>query len=237
MSFRILLVEDDHSLAQIIVFHIQLMGHQVCHLSCGALAAERLKAEQFDLVLLDIMLPKVSGLDLCRQVREQTPQQNIIMLTALGSETDRIVGLELGADDYLAKPFSVRELQARITARLRRLTLPATALPHIISLGELRIDTQGHQVWVQQQRIDLALKEYELLLYLAQHADRVFNREQLLDAVWGYQFSGYEHTVNTHINRIRKKILPLDYVQTVWGVGYKLVRPLSVVPPSSEALL
>jgi len=180
----------------------------------------------YSLLILDVMLPRVSGLDICRQVREKKQSQAIIMLTAKSSETDRVLGLELGADDYMTKPFSVRELQARVRSQLRKVhVLQVANNTHVLEdngslvIGALHINQKNHQVVFQ------AATEFELLHHLASHPNQVFSRSQLLASVWGYHHSGYEHTVNSHINRLRAKIekdaTSPQIVQTVWGVGYK----------------
>jgi two-component system, OmpR family, alkaline phosphatase synthesis response regulator PhoP len=243
MSFTILLVEDDQSLAEITRFNLEMLGYQVTHIDDGAIALECIHTQSFDLMIFDVMLPNVSGLELCRKARDLRGDQNILILTALESETDRVVGLEMGADDYMAKPFSVRELQARVKAQLRRVQHKnehvtdnqkntETNVPNLneankdqplaaLNFDGLSIDHQAHQVRVNSLVVELTLKEFELLNHLAKQPGRVFSREQLLTDIWGYNFGGYEHTVNTHVNRLRKKLSPLNYVQTVWGVGYK----------------
>lgn len=219
--FKLLLIEDDASLAEIILFNLKNMGHQVDHLNNGQDALNHLQKQHYDLVLLDVMLPGASGLEICQFLRQQQPQVHILMLTSLNSEADRVVGLEMGADDYLVKPFSLRELQARVNAQIRRITPSVSKTELILNIGPLSIDPLSHQVTLDQTKIDLTVKEFDLLFYLAKQPGRVFTREQLLQQVWDYQYPGYEHTVNTHINRLRKKLEPFNLVQTVWGVGYK----------------
>lgn len=231
MDKSILLLEDDENLAEIIQFNLQASGYQIEHFSSGDKAWQRLKTRNFDLVILDIMVPGLSGLDICTRLREQDPKQAIMLLTALSSEYDRVNGLESGADDYLVKPFSVRELQARVKALLRRSHLDK--LPDIesttLSHGPLSIDTEQHNAILAGTELDLTAKEFELLYFLAKKPGTVYRREQLLEHIWGYQFAGYEHTVNTHINRLRSKLKKAapsqpDLVETVWGVGYKFVN-------------
>lgn len=222
MDHKILLVEDDASLAEIIVFNLELAGYDIDHLVDGDIAWKQLQYKQYDLVLLDVMLPGLSGLEICRRLREQNPAQAIVMLTSLSSEYDRVNGLEIGADDYLVKPFSVRELQARVKALLRRIEIQAKpVLNDTIHCGGLSIDLGCHRVESDGQTLDLTAKEFELLSFLAREPGRVYRREQLLQQVWGYQFSGYEHTVNTHINRLRNKLGGKALIETVWGVGYR----------------
>lgn len=222
MDHKILLVEDDASLAEIVVFNLELAGYDIDHLVDGDIAWKQLQCKQYDLVLLDVMLPGLSGLEICRRLREQNPAQAIVMLTSLSSEYDRVNGLEIGADDYLVKPFSVRELQARVKALLRRIEIQAKpVLNNTIHCGGLSIDLGCHRVESDGQTLDLTAKEFELLSFLAREPGRVYRREQLLQQVWGYQFSGYEHTVNTHINRLRNKLGGKALIETVWGVGYR----------------
>jgi len=175
------------------------------------------------------MLPGLDGLEICRQLRSQSMTVPILMLTARSSELDRVLGLELGADDYLTKPFSIMELQARIKAILRRASLvaqqSAAADQDRIRNGRLLIEVGGRNVYLAEELLELTAKEFDLLLYFARNPGRVFSRGQLLDQVWGYSHNGYEHTVNSHINRLRKKIESLEeqprYIETVWGVGYR----------------
>lgn len=238
MTDSILIVEDDQDIAELIKVHLQDLGMQVTHCDNGEDAIKQALENDFSLLILDITLPGCSGLDVCRKVREVKQAQAILMLTARTSEIDRVVGLELGADDYMAKPFSIRELQARIHALLRRVHLLQESkkvdIPvenHSICHGQLMINQRTHEVVLRELRLDLTSTEFDLLRFMAQHPNQVFSRAQLLDKVWGYQHSGYEHTVNSHINRLRnklvagqpessKKVLPA-IIQTVFGVGYK----------------
>lgn len=233
MTDKVLIVEDDPDIAHLIRVNIQELGIETEHLADGKAALEKALAEDFTLLMLDVMLPNVSGLDICRKVREAKPEQAILMLTAKISETDRVLGLELGADDYMTKPFSVRELQARVRSQLRKAHIlqqktESQSAPQqkILQLGMLTIDQHTHQASLEDQLLDLTATEFELLYYFARHPNQVFSRSQLLEAVWGYHHSGYEHTVNSHINRLRAKVetdaAAPQIVQTVWGVGYKL---------------
>lgn len=232
MADKVLVVEDDLDIATLIQVNLAELGLEITHHADGAEACEAALNNDFCLMLLDVMLPNMNGLDICRKVREQKPEQAIIMLTAKNSETDRVLGLELGADDYMTKPFSVRELQARVRSQIRKAHLiqqanqQQSASPsNIIVSGELRINQQTRQVTKNDTYLDLTATEFELLFHLMQHPNQVFSRTQLLESVWGYQHSGYEHTVNSHINRLRAKVesdaTEPKYVQTVWGVGYK----------------
>lgn len=233
----ILVVEDEQDIADLITLNLQEIGLTVEHCLSGEQALEQLANKSYDLVMLDVMLPGISGLDVCRQLREQKPEQVILMVTSRNSEIDRVLGLELGADDYMTKPFSVRELQARVRSQLRRVHLLSKisqqqiekqSPEQYLTLGTLKIDCMSHLVTLNGNNVELTSTEFDLLLYLASHPDQVFSREQLLSSVWGYHHSGYEHTVNSHINRLRNKVetnaTKPAIVQTVWGVGYKLCR-------------
>ena len=243
MADSILIVEDDQDIAELVKVHMQDLGLQVTHCDNGEEAITQALNNDFSILILDITLPGCSGLDVCRKVREVKQEQAILMLTARTSEIDRVVGLELGADDYMSKPFSVRELQARVHALLRRVHLLQNNQAQItntstdgeqnsiICHGELMINRRTHEVVLRETSIDLTSTEFDLLCFMAQHPSQVFSRAQLLDKVWGYQHSGYEHTVNSHINRLRNKLvigqpevtnktMPA-IIQTVFGVGYK----------------
>jgi DNA-binding response OmpR family regulator len=233
----ILVVEDDQDIADLITLNLQELSLTVEHCLTGESALMKLQDNDYALVLLDVMLPGISGLDVCRQLREQKPEQVILMLTSRNSEIDRVLGIELGADDYMTKPFSVRELQARVRSQLRRVHLLSKLaqqqmekrMPEqYLTLGHLKIDNISHQASLAGKNVELTSTEFDLLFYLASHPDQVFSREQLLSSVWGYHHSGYEHTVNSHINRLRNKVeknaTKPEIVQTVWGVGYKLSR-------------
>ena len=243
MVDSILIVEDDQDIAELIKVHMQDLGLQVTHCDNGEEAIREALNHEFSLLILDVTLPGCSGLDVCRKVREVKQEQAILMLTSRTSEIDRVVGLELGADDYMTKPFSVRELQARVHALLRRVHLLQASKQqdnnidnNSICHGELMINQRTHEVVLHQTTLDLTSTEFDLLRFMAQHPNQVFSRTQLLDKVWGYQHSGYEHTVNSHINRLRNKLLagqsssvqaesnkksPPAIIQTVFGVGYK----------------
>lgn len=232
MTDSVLLVEDDRDIAELIRVNLLELGVVTSVQDQGDKALQMALEEDYSLLILDVMLPAVSGLDICRQVREKKPSQAIIMLTAKSSETDRVLGLELGADDYITKPFSVRELQARVRSQLRKVhvlhaanSAEATDSNASLVIGALHINQQNHQVVFQENELELTATEFELLHHLASHPNQVFSRSQLLESVWGYHHSGYEHTVNSHINRLRAKIeqdaTSPQIVQTVWGVGYK----------------
>lgn len=234
---KILVVEDAQDIADLICLSLREISLNVEHCLTGELALEALDKNEYDVVILDVMLPGISGLDVCKELRAKHPEQVIIMLTSRDSEIDRVLGLELGADDYMTKPFSTRELQARVRSQLRRVHLSsrlaqaqqADKTPErFITVGDLQIDNISHCITLAGKPVELTSTEFDLLLYLASHPEQVFSREQLLSSVWGYHHSGYEHTVNSHINRLRNKVeknaTKPEIVQTVWGVGYKFSR-------------
>jgi DNA-binding response OmpR family regulator len=198
----------------------------------GMLGLSMARQGNHDLIILDLMLPKLDGLEICKRLRGGANHTPILMLTAKSTELDRVIGLELGADDYLTKPFSIRELIARVKAILRRVSLRAESLPEIgterIQVNGLSIDPLRHEVMIDDTRVELTAREFDLLHYFARNPGRVLSRAQLLDRVWGYGHDGYEHTVNSHINRLRKKIEHdpehARYILTVWGVGYKFAE-------------
>lgn len=200
------------------------------HISNGREALDRATHEQFDMLILDIMLPEVDGLEICRTVRGSNRQIPILMLTAKSSELDRVLGLELGADDYMTKPFSTLELVARVKALLRRARIAEEheITEKTISFRALKIDAGNRRVFINNDEVDLTPKEFDLLHYFAIHPGRVFSRMQLLDKVWGYSYEGYHHTVNSHINRLRTKIesnpQEPEYILTRWGVGYEFAK-------------
>jgi len=230
MGRRALIVEDDPALARLVKLHLRDVDCAADIVDDGATAVDRFKRDAYDLVVLDIMLPGKDGLQVCRELRRLPGYVPVLMLTAKSTEIDRVRGLEMGADDYLTKPFGVRELQARVKALFRRvdaLSAEGSAIPEDepIEHGDLRIETDKRRVTVAGEEVSLTAKEFELLVHFARHPGRVFTRVQLLDQVWGYNHEGYEHTVNSHINRLRSKIernpAKPDYILTVWGVGYK----------------
>ena len=228
---NVLIVEDDLDIATLIKVNLSELGLDLEHCADGQSGLNAALNNSYALVVLDIMLPRVNGLDICRKLREHKPEQAILMLTAKNSETDRVLGLELGADDYMVKPFSIRELQARVRSQIRKAKLlqqvseGQTDKKQLLEHAQLSINQQTRQVFKDGISIDLTATEFDLLFHLMSHPNQVFSRAQLLESVWGYQHCGYEHTVNSHINRLRAKLesdaTQPDYVQTVWGVGYK----------------
>ncbi|MEO0435910.1 MAG: response regulator transcription factor [Pseudomonadota bacterium] len=231
---RILLVEDDPDIARLVQLHLDDVPAVTTHSSRGDEGLALARQQSWDLIILDIRLPGLSGLDICRELRSEGLNIPVLMLTAKSSELDRVLGLELGADDYLTKPFSPLELAARVKALLRRAKLSSAENQKSgdprIELGPFEICSQSHSVSLLGKRVELTSREFDLLLHFARHPGRVFRRTELLDEVWGYGHDGYEHTVNTHINRLRQKIEPDPaeprYVVTVWGVGYRFQTDL-----------
>jgi DNA-binding response OmpR family regulator len=224
----ILVIEDDRDIARLVELHLHDQGYDVHIAHDGVSGLKQALSHPYDLIVLDLMLPGMEGLEVCRNVRTRPNYTPILMLTARSTELDRVLGLEVGADDYLTKPFSIREFLARVKALFRRLeALGAQLAPdnhNIIRTGDLMIDTEKRKVTLCDHAIDLTAKEFDLLLQFARHPGRVYTRAQLLDLVWGYAHAGYEHTVNSHINRLRTKIerdtSRPRYILTVWGVGY-----------------
>jgi two-component system, OmpR family, response regulator ResD len=230
----ILVVDDEPTIVEVVELYLKREGYQVITAADGLAALQAAEERRPDLIVLDLMLPGLNGLEVTRQLR-LSGHIPIIMLTARGEETDRVVGLELGADDYVTKPFSPREVVARVKAVLRRMaaaTTAATATPDApvrIVFGSLRVDPLARAVTLDGQPINLTVREYDLLFFLMRHPGQVFTREQLLDHVWGYTFASDMNTVTVHIRRLREKIehdpATPQLLQTVWGVGYKLERP------------
>lgn len=226
MAAQLLIVEDDEALRTLLVERLQTEGYAVKAVARGEAALEEVARAVPDLIILDLMLPGMDGLEVCRQLRVRYPAVYVLMLTARSSELDRVVGLEVGADDYVTKPFSLNELVARVRAGLRRLQLDReVTVEEPLVFGGLRIDPVRRQVWRDGQLVHLTVREFDLLCFLARHPDRPFTRLQLLREVWGIDYPGYARTVDSHVQRLRAKIEPLPgsprYIRTVWGVGYK----------------
>lgn len=228
MAKKILLVEDDDDIATLLRLNLQDEGFQIVHEADGAQALVQLEKSSWDAVILDLMLPHVDGLEICHRIRQMTRYLPVIIISARASETHRVLGLEMGADDYLAKPFSIIELVARVKALFRRQEAMGQNL--LMDAGRiechgLSIDPLAREVRLRGEPVDLTPREFDLLYYFARHPGEVFSRLALLDHVWGYQHEGYEHTVNTHINRLRSKIehdpAEPEIILTVWGKGYK----------------
>ena len=226
---RILIVEDEHDIAELVALHLGDLCDETVIASDGHEGLRLATSEQWAVIILDLRLPGPDGLEICRTVRRDHPYQPILMLTSKSSELDRVLGLETGADDYLTKPFSILELVARVRALFRRIEnvqqVNATTNGALINAGPLSIDANAREVVLDGHLIELTAREFDLLNYFARNPGRVFRRAELLDRVWGYGHEGYEHTVNSHINRLRAKIednpSKPEMIVTVWGVGYK----------------
>ncbi len=231
MKHNLLIVEDNVDIAGLIQLHAKDINCDSDIAADGKQALAMFKQGDYQLVILDLMLPEIDGLEVCRQLRAIDYYVPILMLTSKSSEIDRVIGLEVGADDYISKPFSIPELMARIKVQFRRndaLLSNAKELSNPLQFGELIIDPGRHVVTVASEDIILTAREFELLLHFASNPGLVFSRLQLLEQVWGYNYEGYEHTVNSHINRLRAKIekdptMPI-YILTVWGVGYRFLE-------------
>lgn len=225
---KILLVEDDADIAALLALNLRDEGYQIVHVDDGLLALQALEQGGWDAVILDIMLPGVDGLEICRRIRQMARYLPVIIISARSSETQRILGLDVGADDYLTKPFSVLELIARVKALFRRqqaMSLDAGPESLVLKAGGLTIDPLSREATLNHQLLDLTHREFDLLYFFASHPGQIFTRHVLLENVWGYQHDGYEHTVNTHINRLRIKVeqdpASPEIILTVWGKGYK----------------
>ena len=225
----VLVIEDEHDIAQLLQLHLREFCDEVVVTNNGRDGLRLAESRSWHLIILDLRLPGISGLDICSRLRQSQSYVPVLMLTAKSSELDRVLGLEMGADDYLTKPFSVQELMARVRAIFRRcdaLSKRSSEQPEdVIVHGDLCIDRSRRLAMRDGNSLELTAREFDLLHHFASHPGRVFTRAQLLDNVWGYGHDGYEHTVNSHINRLRAKIEPdVDkprYVITVWGVGYR----------------
>jgi DNA-binding response OmpR family regulator len=223
---RLLVVEDEHDIAALLQLHLSQLPAAVTLAHDGPTGLALALESRFDAIVLDLRLPGLSGLDLCRTLRARERRVPILMLTARSAELDRVLGLEIGADDYVTKPFSVLELQARVRALLRRAAqiAPDTA-PQQLSSAELRIDRVQRRAWLAAQELVLTPREFDLLWHFMRHPGRAFTRAELLEQVWGYGHDGYDHTVNSHINRLRAKLgddrSVARFIHTVWGVGYR----------------
>ena len=225
---NVLVIEDDPEIVELLEIHLADLECSVSKAYTGDLGLEKALSEDPDLVILDITLPNMDGIEVCQKIRGQknTP---IIMLTAKSEEIDRVLGLEVGADDYITKPFSVREFLARVKAIFRRSKMQtsqeADAAGGKLKFDRLSIDVEKRKVLVDELKVELSPKEFELLVLMASHPGRCYSRTDLLRLVWGYDFEGYEHTVNSHINRLRSKIESdmndPQFIMTEWGVGYK----------------
>ena len=231
---KVLIIEDDKSIVGLLTIHLEDLLCEVKNTQNGMEALKIVKDENFDLIILDLMLPGLNGMEVCRRIRQHDRNTPILILSAKSEEIDKVLGLETGADDYLTKPFSVREFIARVKVIFRRseAAQDESRLPEkaVLKFGELEIDTDMRKVTLENVRIDLSPKEFELITLLASNPGKSYNRKRLLNLVWGYDFEGYEHTVNSHINRLRgkieKDISKPKYILTSWGIGYRFNEEL-----------
>jgi len=242
MTHKVLVIEDELDIAKLVQLHVQDLPCEVSLAFDGIVGLAEAEAKPYDLIILDLKLPGIDGLEVCRRLRARGRYTPILMLTSKSSELDRVLGLEMGADDYLTKPFSVMELTARVKALFRRVEMLGKEVDEaeakVIQVQELSIDVDRHAVVVRGSAVELTAREFDLLVHFARHPGRVYSRDQLLDQVWGYQHSGYDHTVNSHINRLRSKIerdpQNPEYIHTVWGVGYKFAETAGNKQPAID---
>src|SRR3990172_2253244 len=227
---NVLVVEDDKSIADLLEIHLIDLHCNVTKVLDGEEGLKKALSEEYDLIVLDLMLPKLDGLEICKKVRSRDIYTPVLMLTSKSEELDKVLGLEVGADDYLTKPFSIREFIARVKAIFRRIEAMQKEIKNDddITAGDLTIEASKRKVILEGKRVELTPKEFDLLHLFASHPGRTYTREQLLSILWGYQYNGYEHTVNSHINRLRSKIEPdlsnPKYILTSWGVGYRFTE-------------
>ena len=231
---KILIIEDDPEISDLLNLHLGDMNYTVTCCNNGAVGLDEAMIQNPDLVILDLMLPDMDGFEICREIRKIDQYLPILILSSRSEEIDRVLGLELGADDYLTKPFSIRELQARVKAIFRRLEALNTQSdknnhrPEKICFDRLEVDFTKRKVCLDGQPVELTIKEFDLLEIFMRHPGRPYSRQDLLENVWGYTFTGYDHTVNSHINRLRAKIEQDPghprYIKTVWGLGYRFAE-------------
>jgi two-component system, OmpR family, alkaline phosphatase synthesis response regulator PhoP len=231
MSKKVLVVDDEQSIVTLLTYNLEQAGFTVVTANDGEEAIEKVASEQPAFIILDLMLPKLDGVEVCKQLRQQKVMTPILMLTAKDDEFDKVLGLELGADDYMTKPFSPREVVARVKAILRRTQLSNGEMEtkDQIVIGDLQIFPESYEAYFRGERLELTPKEFELLVYLAKHKGRVLTRDQLLSSVWNYDFAGDTRIVDVHISHLREKIeqdtkKPV-YIKTIRGLGYKLEGP------------
>jgi len=233
MDRKVLLIEDDNDIAELLELHLEDLNLSLERAADGKTGLDMALNDEYALVILDIMLPEMNGMDVCRRLREQKRSLPILMLTSKSDEFDKVLGLELGADDYMTKPFSLRELLARIKAIIRRVDAvieekTSDTQSGELNLGSLLINSEKRTVHLNDNLIELTAKEFDLLALFASNPGKAYTRQNLLNLIWGYQFLGYEHTVNSHINRLRSKIendpSQPAYIKTVWGIGYKFAE-------------
>jgi two-component system, OmpR family, alkaline phosphatase synthesis response regulator PhoP len=230
---KVLIIEDDPKIVELLRLHLKDAGYMTEWAGNGLKGLELALTGSYSLIILDLMLPGIDGLEVCRKIRRAEIVTPLLMLTAKSEELDKVLGLELGADDYITKPFSIRELMARIKALLRRseITSPAAqeaSIGKVLEFEEIIINPGRRTAFISGRALELTAKEYDLLHLFVSNPGRAYNRQELLDKIWGYSFKGYEHTVNTHINRLRNKIEknPAEpaYIKTVWGFGYRFAE-------------
>ena len=234
-SYSVLIIEDDAHIVELLTIHLGDLGCNVISATDGKKGLALALEEKYDLIILDLMLPGLNGIEICRRIRQRNLQTPILMLTAKSEEIDKVIGLETGADDYLTKPFSIREFIARVKVIFRRKENSAylkdnLSTSSIINYGNLQVDLDKRKVMIDSSRIELSPMEFDLLVLLISNPGKSFSRKRLLKLVWGYDFEGYEHTVNSHINRLRGKIEEdvsnPKYILTTWGVGYRFNEEL-----------
>ncbi len=230
-SKTVLIIEDDRDISNLLSINLRDLGLATECVADGRTGLKRAQSGAFAAVILDLMLPELDGIEVCKGIRRTHPALPILMLTARSEELDKVLGLELGADDYVTKPFGVRELVARVRALLRRAEGDASGAERVEQsrvIGDIAIDFAKRRVTVRGAVAELTAKEFDLLSLFVRNPGRAYSRSQLLEVVWGYQFDGYDHTVNSHINRLRNKIEPDPanpvYLLTVWGVGYRFAE-------------
>ncbi len=230
---QILMIEDDPSIVELATIHLKDIHCEVTKSHSGFEGLHLATTGTYDVIILDVMLPEINGIEICKRIRAEKNFTPIMMLTARSEEIDKIIGLETGADDYLTKPFSLREFIARVKALIRRtemLTPEPETIPEILQCQNLVMNTTKRKVTLDEQKIELTPKEFDLLLLFMSNPGVSYSRETLLNQVWGYEFSGYEHTVNSHINRLRTKIetnlTTPKYILTTWGIGYRFTEEL-----------
>jgi len=233
-SKHVLIIEDDPNIIELLEIHLKDLGYDLDKAMDGQKGLQKALDKSYSLIILDVMLPGMDGLEVCRRIRSKNEYTPILMLTAKSEELDKVLGLELGADEYITKPFSIRELIARVKALFRRMEVNKSQSDEsegedVLDFGDLNIDLKKRKVTLSGKLLDLTAKEFDLLALFARNPGRTYSRNELLDLVWGYQFSGYDHTVNSHINRLRSKIEkdhsnPV-FIKTVWGYGYRFAEP------------
>lgn len=225
MDKRALVIEDDTDIANLVAVNLRDINVQTDIVGNGTEGLRYATAQAYDIIILDIMLPGLNGIEVCRRMREQKVITPVLMLTSRTEEMDKVLALDFGADDYITKPFSIRELLSRVKARLRRFDRNQVPRSAVYAHGSLSLSVESRRVTVHGQPVELTAKEFDLLTLFIRNPGRAFSRTELLDLVWGYSYRGYEHTVNSHINRLRMKIeqepAQPRFIMTVWAIGYK----------------